>query len=129
MAQLIRTQSVAAGANFDGSAGAGLFSFDDLAALSQGYQLSTEQIGVYTTGALTSIMAYWIPPIGQIGAPILIGSAIAPSLMGPDGNSAATFCPGLAPRSSAGKFWRIALYSDGADAALFATLACQTRPA
>lgn len=126
MSQLLLAQTVAGGgADFNGSAGSGLFLFS-ASRLSRNGRYICAHLGIYGAAATaTWLTAYFEPPpgFGQVGAPILVGAATAADMAGVDGNLAITFCPGEVPRTAGGEFWRLAVYSSGLSDEATATLA------
>lgn len=127
MTQFIRAQTVAgAGQDFDGLANAGLFTFD-LGALPKSQSVICRQLGIYgATASAAYVVAYFLPPIGELGSRILVGAADMTAVAALDGGLAVTFCPGKVPRAKNGQLWSLAVYSDGLSASATATLAYDT---
>lgn len=123
MIQILETQTVLGGAEqFDGTPTRGLFRFP-FSALEKDRSIIIERLAIYGAGTTANwIEAYWHYAVGFGSVDILIGTAVAATLLTPNGDLAVTLCPGRVPRNADGTFFDLLVFSDGLIAGAQATI-------
>jgi hypothetical protein len=110
------TQTIAGAAQFTGLSGAGLFSFAGFNGLPATSRVILHTAAYHAAAGGnpgTEVAFYFVSPGGLTTERILLGRALAASILGPAGDGDVRFCGIPVPRSRAGTNWHLVATSAG----------------